>query len=418
MNPLARCIVIAALFWGGSLDIPVYGQDTDTPTVAVDLAGPAMKGRIPFRKPFLVDVPGVGGVDSAFVHVIRTNHRRTCGSAAGDDHLRSMRPWNAKTGDGTFRLQAPGLKPDRDYTFLVTVVRKKESTINWEQRQALALQELVDLMKRSQPTATWSPVDQVSSVSVPKQEVRFRTHFAPGIDTAEKRAYRDCIARVQKTVLSRDVSGRGAARCSDACPGDDVTGAPANARVQNDADPSTSIAVETYVVNARARATLASHFQTDIGISLPIGRAETMSLVTGARFYFVPQVTGGDLLDPSVPQGMWSQLARRASLFASISVFDLYSGSDASVKKLGPLGAPSVGVSLHGFLYWGNMNSSPFLQRFIQPLHLNAGVMFFQQEDANPIVDTERRKWDYFISISADVSFKQVLGPIGKLFGD
>ena len=85
------------------------------------------------------------------------------------------------------------------------------------------------------------------------------------------------------------------------------------------------------------------------------------------------------------------------SVFAGLSPLRIT--SDAPVNAPLAIGTPVAGIGLRQIPYLG-------------AFRINGGVMFFDQEDANPLVTTQRHKRDAFISFTADIELKDFLGPL------
>jgi hypothetical protein len=144
-------------------------------------------------------------------------------------------------------------------------------------------------------------------------------------------------------------------------------------------------------------ASFRNHIDADVG-ALHSFNAGYTGLVTNVHLYAYPLNKNEDLSDrPAI-----EQLGKRFSVFLGLAVQEL--NSDADVDKFLPLGNPVVGVGLRGF-------------PGIEALRVNTGIMLFKQDDANPLVTKERLKYDPFVSVTADIEFKTLLGPLANLLG-
>jgi hypothetical protein len=73
--------------------------------------------------------------------------------------------------------------------------------------------------------------------------------------------------------------------------------------------------------------------------------------------------------------------------------------SDAPESSPLAIGSPVVGIGVRQLPYLG-------------AFRVNAGVIFYDQKDANPLVSTLRHKRDAFVSLTADIELKDFLGPV------
>jgi hypothetical protein len=141
-----------------------------------------------------------------------------------------------------------------------------------------------------------------------------------------------------------------------------------------------------------ARAGLQHHFDADIGV-MYASRADYWGVVTNAHIHAVPVNRNRS----SVSLTPLQQFAQRASIFVGLAVQPISSG--AEVKDLYPVGSPVVGVGYRGLFG-------------VDQLRLNGGVMFFKQEDANPLVTRDHTKRDAFVSATVDFSVQSIFGPL------
>lgn len=189
----------------------------------------------------------------------------------------------------------------------------------------------------------------------------------------------------------------GPARCpcppaSEAAPCP-VDGAPApTAAAQPAAAPARKVDVDTARVPGIARAGLQHHFDADIGVMYAT-RADYWGVVTNAHIHAVPVNRNRSAAGLTPLQ----QFAQRASIFVGLAVQPISSG--AEVKDLYTVGSPVVGVGYRGLFG-------------VDQLRLNGGVMFFKQEDANPLVTRDHTKRDAFVSATVDFSVQSIFGPL------
>jgi hypothetical protein len=98
---------------------------------------------------------------------------------------------------------------------------------------------------------------------------------------------------------------------------------------------------------------------------------------------------------------------------ASLAGFTIPIRSREEVTSPIALGAPIAGVGLRSPFYWPYWLSTG--RWLLQNMRLNAGFIWFDQEDPNPLVDRKLTKFDAFASLTLDVDYKAILGPLGNL---
>ena len=153
---------------------------------------------------------------------------------------------------------------------------------------------------------------------------------------------------------------------------------------------------EAITIRGRAQASLAQHFDADIGI-LRSENAGNWGLVTSSHFHLVPLNKNED---PTFSSSTGANLAKRLSVFAGVSFQEIH--SEVEVSKFFTFGSPVAGIGVRGPLG-------------LDFMRLNGGVIWFKQDDANPLVTRQRVKRDVFVSATADLELKQVLGPLVAL---
>lgn len=166
---------------------------------------------------------------------------------------------------------------------------------------------------------------------------------------------------------------------------------------------------ERITLTASARSQATQRFDADIGIGRG-GESGYVGLVSHAHFFpFAPINKKTDL---AALNGVAANLRQRVSIFAGLSLEEL--DADIDVEPLFGVGTPVAGVGIRGFLYWPGV--PPRLQPVLQPLRLNVGVIWFEQESPNPLVSDKDLMHDVFFSVTADIELKNVLGPLLALF--
>jgi hypothetical protein len=169
--------------------------------------------------------------------------------------------------------------------------------------------------------------------------------------------------------------------------------------------------VHRFAVTASPRSQWAEHFDTDLGV-MRTAKVGYTGVVTGAHFYLVPVRKDLDLIDPFLTRSQ--EFWRRISFYAGVSPVQLYSTADQPIKGT-PVGIPVVGIGFRGPLYWRPVEGLP--GQFLQQMRLNAGVMFYEQDDENPIIEEDRAKRDVFLSLTVDLAIRDVIGPLAAALG-
>lgn len=167
---------------------------------------------------------------------------------------------------------------------------------------------------------------------------------------------------------------------------------------------------DTVVLLGNPTSRFQDHFRPDFGL-MRSTRAEYVGVTSNVHFYLAPINPNEDLAD--LGSDVWGNFTKRMSIFAGLALQEL--SSEADVDALfEDVGSPVVGVGMRGFMYWPNMPAR--WRPLLQPLRLNTGIVWFHQEDPNPLVDDKIRKRDWFVSVTADIDLKSILGPFDALF--
>lgn len=152
-------------------------------------------------------------------------------------------------------------------------------------------------------------------------------------------------------------------------------------------------------------------FDNDVGI-VHTDRFGYTGFVSDLHYYFTPINKNEDLGDPEL--GLGGQLVRRVSVMAGLAV---KLDSRSEVDNVLSFGTPMAGIGIRGPLYWPSTKPhSPQYRSFFQPMRLNVGIIWFKQKDANPLSSATHIKRDLFVSLTADVALKTVLGPFASVF--
>lgn len=164
----------------------------------------------------------------------------------------------------------------------------------------------------------------------------------------------------------------------------------------------------TIVAEGRTATTFRDYFRTDLGVvyapRLLSNGSDWPHYVGGAstvHIYLVPindEENAEQIRD-------WGNVWKRVSLTAGLVLFDIR--SDVPIDHSFSTGSPTLGLSVR-----------PLLPRhfvFLNAFYLNAGYMFFQQKDANPLITSEHRKHTTFLGVAVGIDWKDVFGPLTAL---
>lgn len=143
---------------------------------------------------------------------------------------------------------------------------------------------------------------------------------------------------------------------------------------------------------ARARASLANHFDSDIGLMNSF-RAGYWGLVTNAHLHVVPVNKNEELGNRPALE----RLAKRLSVFGGLALHKF--GADDDVEPFWDVGSPVAGLGLRGIAG-------------LDGLRVNGGIVWVKQEDTNPLVSERHTKRDGFVSVTGDVEIQKLLGPL------
>ncbi len=141
------------------------------------------------------------------------------------------------------------------------------------------------------------------------------------------------------------------------------------------------------------------HFETDVGIYSTLG-VNNWGLGTAVHYFIVP-------IQPKqkpTSYRKFDHIFKRVSIFGALVVTQLDSRSDIKTKFA--LGNPIVGV---GFSHFGN---TPW----VKSSRFNVGVMFFKQDDPDPLVTKSQPKTAITFGYSLEFDIKNILGPLSKIF--
>ena len=166
-------------------------------------------------------------------------------------------------------------------------------------------------------------------------------------------------------------------------------------------------------ISIRTPSAFADHFKLDFGLGYAFHSRAIVGSVS-LHFYMTPINESTDLSSSMPP---WQQFKRRTSLFVSLVPLTIHSWSKQEIKQIANLGNLGFGIGYRAPFYGPNCISSNAGRRFLQPIRLNVGMMYFAQADANPVVPKDRTKWSPYASITFDFNIAAVFGPVAKLFG-
>ncbi len=141
------------------------------------------------------------------------------------------------------------------------------------------------------------------------------------------------------------------------------------------------------------------HISSDLGL-LYAGDAGLVRPYFGANFYTRP-------VNRDVPLSVLGGFKRRFSFLAGLTL--------SSVKETESGTEPRV---LRDDLFASQTLALGVGYRLGDTTRLAVGALIYQQNDPNPLIDNLDLKADFFVSLSFDQSLRQLLGPIGNLFGN
>lgn len=159
-------------------------------------------------------------------------------------------------------------------------------------------------------------------------------------------------------------------------------------------------------IMATPTAAVAAHFDTDFGVLVTNHNRGPgyIGAGTNVHFYFVP-VNGNERT--FYWRSFRDQVLKRASIFVGLSFVKLRATEE--VKNMFDTGNPVVGIGVRpvGFRKYKPLGS----------LRLNAGVVWFKQDVANPLVAEDKTKHAPFVSLTGDITLKDLFGPLAALLG-
>ena len=102
----------------------------------------------------------------------------------------------------------------------------------------------------------------------------------------------------------------------------------------------------------------------------------------------------------------WGQ---RISVFAGLSFQEI--ASERNVENVLSIGTPIIGIGIRGFPYIRRSDNA-YYRRIAQPIRINFGLVWFNQDIANPLVNEKKLVADFFFSTTVDTDLLGILGPI------
>jgi hypothetical protein len=167
---------------------------------------------------------------------------------------------------------------------------------------------------------------------------------------------------------------------------------------------------DTVSVVAWTTTTYRDHFDTDLG-AVYSARTGYVGLAALLHWYpFQPIRQDEDLRIVANP---WRRWAKRINLTTGLSLVKLEDRIPVDHKLT--LGSPVFGIGVRKLTppqAWPH-----WLRSVVEVPRLNAGVILFSQDDANPLVAKARTKAAGFASVTYDANLTSLLGPLYGLFG-
>lgn len=171
--------------------------------------------------------------------------------------------------------------------------------------------------------------------------------------------------------------------------------------------------IKGYRIYFRTETGLSDHIKLDFGIGHAFKPVATIGVVT-AHFYLVAINNDTDLIDDRISIGR--HILLRSSVFGGISPLTFNSDTRQELKKLTGIGNVVYGIGIRSPFYGPWLDTGNFGRIAFQPMRLNLGVLRFSQEDANPLIATNRSKSALYASITYDFNLATLFGPIFKAF--
>jgi hypothetical protein len=210
-------------------------------------------------------------------------------------------------------------------------------------------------------------------------------------------------ARVQTTVTSQTNHVERTARSGHAPETTHLRTVKTDSILPGPQDDSTPVMVSLV---AEAHADLRRHFDTDFGVIWsPRPGPAYMGAGSNVHFYLTPINKDETRLDRR--RNLRDQVLKRVSLFAGLSFVTLRTSE--SVENRYELGNPVWGVGIRP-RFGGNAKRLDFFR-------VNAGMVYFKQRHANPLVEELANAQAPFVSVTGDIDLRSVLTPLAGLLG-
>lgn len=162
-------------------------------------------------------------------------------------------------------------------------------------------------------------------------------------------------------------------------------------------------ATETVLIEQAANSSLKHRLHTDVGLIWTNARQlEYWGAGSNVHFYAMP-------VDPEMETDSLAgleKILKRVSLFVGLSA-KLHAGKP--FESLLSTGTPVVGIGL-----WPMSNALPSALRNFR---LNFGMIWFEQESANPLVDSRATKHAPVVTVTFNTSLQPALLPLATLLG-
>lgn len=177
-------------------------------------------------------------------------------------------------------------------------------------------------------------------------------------------------------------------------------------------DPDYGIMRPLIEVVGAAPSSFVHHVHQDFGF-VWAPKADYFGAASTLHFYAVP------VNKMALPQGL--ELEKRISLFVGIVFQKLFapgsdifhpSRDDKPVENLLSIGSPVVGIGIRP----GFGSTGRYIWQKVVGFRLNFGLVFFNQTDANPLVNEKRLKAAYTINVTYDIELQKLLKPLTGLF--
>ncbi|MEM1095523.1 MAG: hypothetical protein AAGJ10_13060 [Bacteroidota bacterium] len=351
--------------------------------VTLDLRANSFKGSLPFDEPFFITGKVPKGVSRVYMRY------------EADVPKLGRRPietwWDERFKSETeFAVPVLPLEPNQRYTFSFTFCTN---------------------VVKSKPPAKKGSTDAKQD-SVAKIDSAFHSLIGAGLPDSLTAVQDSLQALTNRGEGCEQSAGRGVRDARVVIPqpfGIRTTETNTDTFVNPDFGPS------ALLVSGYTKAAWTDHFVSDVGTLYAPKAGYYFGLYTGLHLHLVPVKRDAELhgFDP----------LKRFSVFTGLVVTNLGGPSDNPVINRTAIGNPVVGAGFRAPFFWRTKRdldtSTPhylWYQQIFMYSRINAGWLFYAQDDPNPLVTKNRNRADFFVSLTVDFKPQTILGPLAGLF--